>query len=249
MRILVSLFLFLPLSAYCQKLEVIYAQFSKHTDTSFQKPISLDLRGDTLAKWVYRYSNGTSLFRQAPDSPEENVVMVKNLKTGNIDKITSINMSKNDVFFIDYSAGKIKNISYFFDIEYVIEDSLQNYEWTFVDDKKVILDHPCKRAMAKFPLDHKVLFDVWYATDLPNVGQPSGFSGLPGLILEIGRNGQPHYEALSIRYLSADEQVVIEKPASSTKPITFREYFKIKFGVPFTNHNKQPPPRKSLNKH
>jgi GLPGLI family protein len=244
---LVSLFLALSFSGYCQKLEVIYAQLDKSIDTSFQKPISLDLRGDTTAKWVYRYANGLSIFRQTPDSPEENVVMVKNLKTGNIDKLTSVNMSKKNMHFIDYSTRKVTDISHFFDIEYAIEDSLQNYKWKFIDDKKVILDHPCKRAMAKHPFDKNVLYDVWYATDLPNVGQPVGFNGLPGLILRIDRNGKPLYQALSIRHLPADEPMVIERPISSAKPITYAEYYKVKFGVPFVNHNKQPPPRKSHN--
>jgi GLPGLI family protein len=247
MRTLVSLFLLLPLSGYCQKLEVIYAQYAKHIDTSYQKPISLDLRGDTLSKWVYRYANGVSLFRQPPDSPEENVVMVKNLKTGNIDKITSVNMSRKNVCFIDYSTRKVVDISHFFDEEYAIEDSLLNYEWKFIDDKKVILGHPCKRAMAKYPFDNNVLFDVWYATDLSNVGQPLELDNLPGLILEISRNGKPFYEALSIRHLPADEQVVIERPISSAKSTTYREYHKLRYSVPFVNHNKQPPPRKSSN--
>ena len=66
-------------------------------------------------------------------------------------------------------------------------------------------------------------------------------NGLPGLILEITRNGEPFYKVLAVKKLPDEAKVLIEKPLPDEKAITLNEYQKIRFGVPFVNENTKPP--------
>ena len=150
-------------------------------------------------------------------------------------------MSKNNVQYNDYLKDETRELSYFFDIKYLIEDKLPDYEWKLLEEEKTILNYHCKYASARYPVDKNLLFEVWYTEDIPAVGGPIDLNGLPGLILEVSRNRQPFYKALAIKRLPDDVKVLIEKPLPDEKALTLGEYQKIRFGVPFINENKKPP--------
>ena len=66
--------------------------------------------------------------------------------------------------------------------KYLIEDTVQKLEWTFVDEEREILGYTCKRAIAK---QNNLTLNAWYAPSLPFSFGPNGTVGLPGLILEV----------------------------------------------------------------
>jgi GLPGLI family protein len=226
---------------YGQKFEVLYAQFDNALDTARYATSPFHPNPDTLAKWIFLYADGISLCKQPENSPYEKKIYLLNKVTSDLDDITTYNMSKNDVYYNDYNKDETRRVNYFFDVKYIIEDVLPNYEWTFHDERKMILNYSCKRASARYPLDRHLLFDVWYTEDIAAVGGPMDVNGLPGLILEVARNKQPFYRALSVKTLPDSITLTIQKPLMSQKAITFAEYQKLRFGVPFENHNKRPP--------
>lgn len=246
-------FLFCPLfflfscSGFCQKFEVLYAQFDGGIDTATFLPSPFYPNPDTLAKWIFLYANGKSLIKQTEDTPYEKKSYLVSKTTGNLDNIISYNMSKNNVHYNDYLKGETRELSYFFDIKYLIEDKLPRFEWKMIEGEKTILNYYCKQASARYPIDKNLLFDVWYTEDIPAVGGPMDLNGLPGLILEVSRNGHPFYKVLAIKRLPDDAKILIEKPLPNEKAITLGEYQKIRFGVPFVNENTKPP-NKTLKK-
>ncbi len=239
--LLCALFCSLSIAGFNQKFEVLYAQFGSVMDTTKYQVPPFYPNPDTLAKWIFLYANEKSLIRQTDDSPYEKKSYLVNRATGELDGYTVYNMSKNNVQYNDYLKGQTREVSHFFDIRYIIEDKLPHYEWKFLEKEKTILNYLCKHATARWPVDKNLLFDVWYTEDIPALGGPMDFNGLPGFVLEVSRNGQPFYKALSIKTLPDDTKVLIEKPLPDEKAMTLADYQKLRYGVPFENHDKKPP--------
>lgn len=232
---------------YGQKLEVIYVQFDNPLDTATYATGPFHANPDTLAKWTFLYDDGISICKQPENSPYERKIYLFNKLTSEFDDITNYNMSKNDVYYNDYNKRETRRVNYFFDVKYLIEDSLPNYEWVFYNETKMILNYACKKASARYPLDRRLVFDVWYTEDIAAVGGPMDINGLPGLVLEVARNRQPFYTAMLVRALPNSSIPAIQKPLLNQKTITFGEYQKLRFGVPFENHNQRPPVKKGNN--
>lgn len=229
-----------------QKSEVLYAQFYEPMDTTLHQPRPPYPNPDTVAKWIFIYVDGKSIVKQTEDSPYEKKTYRVNKSTGRFDSFIDYNMSKNDINYNDYTTNNMREVVYFFDVKYLIEDKLPEYEWKLQEGEKTILNFRCKLASARYPVDKTLLFDVWYTEEFPAQGGPMDLNGLPGLILEVDRNKQPFYKALSVKKLPDDANIVIEKPSRDEKGITLSEYNKIRFGVPFINHDKRPPFKDSL---
>jgi GLPGLI family protein len=223
-----------------QKYQVVYAQFDQ-IDTARYESTPFTPNPDTLSKWIFLYDNGLALMKQTEDSPYERKLYLRNKKTLKLDDVTTINMSRYDVYYHDYKKKTTFRINHFFDVKYVIEDVMPYFEWTFYEEARTIVGHPCKRATARYPLDKHLMFNVWYAVDIPIDGGPMDLNGLPGLVLQVDRNREPFYKAISITPLSENKPVAITKPVTDQKPMTLSEYQKLRFGVPFENYNKQPP--------
>lgn len=223
-----------------QQYEVLYANLSsKAVDTS---EYELSDRVDTLGFWIFRNKVNKSIFRQTDESPAEFTKHVLNKKTGDLDTFITYNMSKDDVTYIDHDRNYVKEIKHFFDLEYVIEDTLPKYKWILQSGQKSIESFPCKRALTTHHLGNGMVYEVWYTEDIPLSAGPGHLNGLPGLILEVNVNGRQQYRAIEIQELK-DENYQIEKPNTEGFSITFEEYQKIRLGVPFKNKNVDPPNR------
>lgn len=231
--------------AFGQKYKVLYAQFDSPFDTSRYDPSPFRPNPDTLAKWIFQYDNGIAIIKQTEDSEYEKKFSLLNKRTSNFDNITSYNMSRNDVYYNDYIRRQTYSITHFFDVKYVIEDVLPKFQWTIYEETSTILGYQCKHASGRYPLDKYLMFDVWYTEDIPITGGPMELNGLKGLVLRVDRNMQPFYTVIFVKQLVENDALVIEKPTSEQKAITFSEYQKMRFGVPFENHDKQPPIKKN----
>ncbi len=243
-----ALFCLLSSSGFSQKFEVLYVQFDGGIDTTKFLPSPFYPNPDTLAKSIFLYADGKSLIKQTEDTPYERKRYLVEKTTGKFHDLISYNMSKNNVYYNDYFKGETREVSFFFDIRYIIEDKLPHFEWKSLEGEKTILNYHCKHASARYPVDKNLLFEVWYTEDIPAVGGPMDLNGLPGLILEVSRNRQPFYEVLAIKRLPDDAKVLIEKPLPGEKAMTFGEYQKLRYGVPFVNHNTKPPGKDSIKK-
>ena len=77
---------------------------------------------------------------------------------------------------------------------YYVEKEAKEYEWEITTEKKTIESYTCYKAIGKEKIKNPAgtfvnIITVWFAPEIPVQIGPLGFSGLPGLILELNRKG------------------------------------------------------------
>ncbi len=110
--------------------------------------------------------------------------------------------------------------------DFVIKDSLKNYNWNITRKSKEILGYEVRKATST--LDSAAI-TAWYAPKLTFKNGPENFWGLPGLILEIeniqntGDGGKQiqTYQAISLNV--ASEKDKIERPKKG-KVLSTKEF-------------------------
>lgn len=73
---------------------------------------------------------------------------------------------------------------------YKYTESLPTIEWQFTDERKLVLDYECQKAVCEYG---GRTYEAWFAPDIPISDGPWKLHGLPGLILEA-YDTQHHYE-------------------------------------------------------
>lgn len=126
---------------------------------------------------------------------------------------------------------------------FLVVDSLTKYPWVLMDESRTIAGHVCKKATlttkmvrqtmrmeastakkssAPPPKVEEIGIEAWYAVDLTSSGGPEGYTGLPGVILEMDIDkGAMVYKAREVRPLSDPKQ--IKEPKKGRK-VTPEEY-------------------------
>jgi GLPGLI family protein len=113
----------------------------------------------------------------------------------------------NDFVIIDlqekiYKSFEFKNISY------LVKDSIKQ-DWTILDDKKLVLDYRCQKAVTTFRGRD---YEVWFTSDIPVPFGPWKFNGLPGAILYVvDKTGDVEFSAIKINTTQVDN--IIEEPS------------------------------------
>jgi len=77
---------------------------------------------------------------------------------------------------------------------FYVEKDLKKYEWEITNESKIIQNYKCYKAIGSEKIQNPVgvfynKIEVWFAPEIPLQIGPLGFSGLPGLILELNRKG------------------------------------------------------------
>jgi GLPGLI family protein len=119
--------------------------------------------------------------------------------------------------------------------EFLVQDSLQKYNWVLVNETKQIGNYTCYKAtytIAARPLNYKekeaqkgmldllpepkdVVVTAWYTTQIPVSHGPGDYWGLPGLILEVNNGGTTIL--CSKITLNPKDKLEIKKPTKGGK--------------------------------
>lgn len=98
--------------------------------------------------------------------------------------------------------------------DYIITDTLKNYDWKLTREKSKVLNYDVRKATAI--IDSITTVEAWYTTQIPIKSGPEDYWGLPGLILKVvnkydGKEKREfYYEATEVFVLEDNEP--IEKP-------------------------------------
>lgn len=108
-----------------------------------------------------------------------------------------------------------------FNQDFLISDSLQNYDWKITRESKEILGYEVRKAEAIADSITNII--AWYAPKLTYKDGPDVYSGLPGLIMEIEINSDSQqkgkrkisYKAISLNVIN--DKKGIERPKKGKK--------------------------------
>lgn len=104
--------------------------------------------------------------------------------------------------------------------DFLIKDTLPDYDWNISDETKTIGEFICKKALT---LHNDKTIVAWYAPSVPLQNGPDEYHGLPGLIIEL-EDGNTTYRALNIKETT---KLTLTKPTKG-KEITSDDYQKLK---------------------
>lgn len=129
----------------------------------------------------------------------------------------------NDITFYDIVNKKRTEQKEFMTRMFLVEDDMENEEWKFTGNNRVIAGYYCQEAV-KEQNGKKV--SAWFAPSIPVATGPAGFGGLPGLILMADiDNGKHIFTALSVDPAFSDA-AQLAKPDEGKK-VTSEEFKKI----------------------
>ena len=103
---------------------------------------------------------------------------------------------------------------------FYIKESLPLQKWQLINEEKAIKSLKCKKAITTFRGRN---YTAWYTEELPVIGGPWKFDGLPGLILQVASDDG----VLFIEVTKIEKQVSSDLPELKYNPkklISWQEY-------------------------
>lgn len=109
--------------------------------------------------------------------------------------------------------------------QYIVEEPLENIEWTLVEDSvKNVLGYDCLMATADY---HGRKWTAWFTPEIPVQTGPWKLAGLPGLILEADAdNGVYSFVATGIQ--NTDRPIIPVYLADRYEKISRKDFLKAK---------------------
>lgn len=169
---------------------------------------------DTEKKFVFelKFKNNESFFKLKPFlNPDKN------------HKKSYIYPDDSSVYF-DNNDESLKQMNVFGELFLITKPKLI---WNIFKETKKIYGYKCLKATTKIIINdngEEQLVTAWFSPEIPVSFGPLGYSGLPGLILEIEVYRSTYYATKII--LNSKEEVNIRKPNKGIK-VTEKELHKI----------------------
>jgi GLPGLI family protein len=195
----------LTVSAFSQnnKLEVVYkadvARSGSQSKPSIHRK-SIDKIFETIStiEMSLFYENGKGVFKvQNALSPSD--------KMNNLEfNVSKVILDVVDDYFYNTQSNEVVVLKKDLDYEFHVFYSLNRFNWTIESESKEISGINCYRATTvnyyydKNNVKEEFKVIAWYAPNVSVPLGPIGYSGLPGLILELEEVGRRRYFATNI---------------------------------------------------
>lgn len=177
-------------------------QLAQIADPILREQIAKKIQTSKL--YTLYYKNGRSNYKA-----EE--VITQNSDKINVEaevpqsNVKIINMGKGaGVLYKDIDKQNFSQEGDILGKEFLINDTLPNYNWEITSETKIIGDFVCTKAKGTY--DGQVVV-AWYTASIPMKDGPSLYWGLPGLIVELS-SGKKQYKALSVNEVSNVELII-----------------------------------------
>jgi GLPGLI family protein len=154
-----------------------------------------------------------SVLETNSDDLEFNLTFAKNIsifsfnnkmkKNENSVNLSQINAENLGLFYTDINKGIILNQKTMYGQQFIVKENIKNINWILTNEHRKIGNYTCYKAIyrtkvylrsesGKIEKQKNVI--AWYSPQLPYSTGPKGYSGLPGLIVEL-------YDDIFIYYL------------------------------------------------
>lgn len=141
-----------------------------------------------------------------------------------LNQVRVFKSGKPTFVFKDFSRKKLLLSDYIGTKKVILMDTLNNFRWRILKEKKKIGNFNCRKAETAF---RGRLYEAWYTEDVPIQNGPWKFCGLPGLIVMIKDTASDFvYELAGVDLKARFDNNTIGVPVSyeRDKAITYKEF-------------------------
>lgn len=187
--------------------------------------------------YILSFTNFESLYQE-----EEKLNTPKPSSNGIKVEVAFSGGGNRSKYYKNLKTKKYLNEAEIFDKEFLIDDDLEIFNWTMVNEQKMIGNYTCYKAQIVIPVtaekkkefeEFKIkkeegktnffipmepkdkIIEAWYTLDIPIPNGPREYWGLPGLILEL-HDGDTTLLCSKI-ILNPSEKIEIKIPKSGKK--------------------------------
>ena len=129
-----------------------------------------------------------------------------------------------NIYYSDLENKTFIHKQDFFGRIFLINGDAIPYQWKLTGEQKKINDYICQKATCQHEEDN---ITAWFTPQIPISTGPNGYTGLPGLILEVDINDGQRTIRSEKFFLEQSENKKIEKP-SKGKKVSKEEFDKIR---------------------
>ncbi|WP_158544371.1 GLPGLI family protein [Pedobacter miscanthi] len=147
-----------------------------------------------------------------------------NIPVDDLNQVRVLKSGKPTFLYKDFSKKKILLSDYIGTNKILLTDTLNNFKWKILKEKRKIGTLNCKKAETEF---RGRLYEAWYTEDISIQNGPWKFCGLPGLILMVKDTKSDFvYELTGIDLNAKFENKVIGIPVAyeKDKAVTYKEF-------------------------
>lgn len=170
------------------------------------------------SKSIFFSTEKSSIFK---DLEEDKSIDLNNFKISNF----------TSVVYKDFSKNKSLQREYILDKQFIIDDSLNVYNWTFLNEEKIINGIRCKLAKSLDVFGTNIY--ACFSIDFPIPNGPSIYDGLPGLIIQI-ESEKFSFELTSIKIIKSKTDINFNEKGEFINQVDFVELLNKKlksFGI------------------
>ena len=121
--------------------------------------------------YTLEFNNNSTLFKVEKENAD-NKYMIDGLKP-----------SEQNYVFQEFSQGLTTMTRGIFENQYLVKDSIKQFQWKITGEVRDIAGFECKKALAK--INDSVVVVAFYTDQILVNGGPENFNGLPGMILGL----------------------------------------------------------------
>ncbi|MGV7106332.1 GLPGLI family protein [Flavobacterium sp. U410] len=195
--------------------------------------------------FILEFTNLESIYQ------EEKKLETPKPSSGGVRVETVFGGGSDSKFYKDFKKKQFVTNKDLFGKEFLVIDSLEQFNWIMTNEQKKIGNYTCYKAQITIPVTEKDIeeyenfkkkkedgktqlfsitepkdqvIEAWYTLDIPVSNGPGKYWGLPGLILELHESNTTYLCSKIV--LNTNEKIEIKAPKSG-KIVTQKEFDKI----------------------
>lgn len=142
----------------------------EHNDNDWIQQIRKNYPKFVKDVYELQFNNNKSAYKLAKENPDNKYLWRDKPST-------------TDITVKDLETNKIALQKEVFETQYLLQDSMRNYQWRITDETRTIAGFECKKAVTK--ICDSVVVVAFYTDQIMVSSGPESFGGLPGLILGL----------------------------------------------------------------
>lgn len=158
-------------------------------------------------EYIYYFNNGESLYTRKEKETD-----------GSYSR-----SSEKYVLYRNHNKSKVKDFKETLGKKYLVEDDMPKYKWKILNEIKEIQGYLCMKAET-YDKSKDQIIHAWFTDGIFFDGGPEGYSGLPGMILELNiNNDDAIITATKVNLVTAQEELPLPKKMKGKK-LTIAEF-------------------------